>query len=193
MAEKVRGLADDVDEACRTQGQRALERVIEKPGDDEDTHYANREGRCHGDSCQPVFDPGKRHEQRQQDCEGDQRTPQRKWDAIARLKDSLLALRVRLRQKRQNFSLVVLRWLQCRRDHSCTVHSADLQIDGLRRLVVLTPDLVDHEGEEHSEHHTELQKDNGTDIMMMTAQIELSNLLEERRCEHSNDARNQYD
>ena len=45
MVEEVRDLADDFDEVRRTQGQPTLERVIEKPGDDQDTDDAGREAR----------------------------------------------------------------------------------------------------------------------------------------------------
>jgi hypothetical protein len=43
---------------------------IEKPGDDEDTHDANREAYSHGDRFHLVFDLGKRHDQQHKNCEG---------------------------------------------------------------------------------------------------------------------------
>lgn len=59
------------------------------------------------------------------------------------------------------------------------MHSADLQIDGLRRLVVLTSRLAEYEGEEHREHDAELQEDNGTDVVMKTAQVVLNTAVDE--------------
>ena len=44
--------------------------------------------------------------------------------------------------------------LKCRRNHRDAVHSTDLQINGLRRLVVLAPNLVEYEGKAHSEYDT---------------------------------------
>jgi hypothetical protein len=73
------------------------------------------------------------------------------------------------------------------------VHSADLQIDGLRRLVVLTPDLAEHEGEEDREHDAELQKDNGTDLVVMTAKVDPNTAVDEGGCERSDDGSYQYD
>ena len=108
MVEEVRDLADDFDEVRRTQGQPTLERVIEKPGDDQDTDDAGREARSDGYGCHPVLNRGERYEQRQHNCEGDQHAPQRDGDAATGLEDPRLALRVCLRQKRQNLGLLVL-------------------------------------------------------------------------------------
>ena len=56
VAEEVRDLADDLDEVHWTQGQRALEGVVEKPADDQDADDAGREARSDGDDCRPELD-----------------------------------------------------------------------------------------------------------------------------------------
>ena len=98
MVEEVRDLADDFDEVRRTQGQPTLERVIEKPGDDQDTDDAGREARSDSYGCHPILNRRERYEQRQHNCEGDQHAPQRDGDAATGLEDPRLALRVCLRQ-----------------------------------------------------------------------------------------------
>lgn len=46
-------------------------------------HVAMATAFSHGDSFHPVFDPGKRHDRRQQDCKGE--SPLRHIDSVPRL------------------------------------------------------------------------------------------------------------